>query len=513
MWRRAAVSAAIVVATGAVAFQAFGDSPAGNGEYVGLGAQRLPFRLTLDGDPQTLSLDVSWWAPCTGVTRTIRPNAVTVGSDGAFSWQGDGTDVIDGGDGDEIRQSYRLKGRRQDDGALTGVWHADSGYYNGEARAFDNQCSSGDVAFTVRQGANTEQPPPRGDASGRLVVSLEATPFAIAGAAGSMWLLDEGTPARTASASPAHPTLKRIDTRTGAVGAGVALQAVSEPGPRYLTAGEGAAWVLANPLRQRVSRIDARTGAIVLTPTARSPAARRDALGIGAIAAGSGGLWLTDLDDARLLRLDGRSGRLTRSIALAGPHRRGCEMDPAVPEQLTTGGGDAWVTASIAMTCRTSKRNLAYERVLLRVDARTNRVTHRLSLDHGVSAVPSFDTPIAAGGGGLFGVACAKRVPSGRDALCGQGRLQRFDLRGGPRTIATLPTGTITGLAATSDALWVGEQLGGGPGGVLIRIDRKTKRRTTVLRTTGKPSNLAVGGGAVWIADSGARQLLRVPAR
>jgi hypothetical protein len=513
MWRRAAVAAAIVVAIGAVGLQAFGDTPADNGEYVGLSVQRLPFALTLDGDPQTLSLDASWWASCTGVMRTIRPNAVTVGSDGAFSWHGDDTDVIEGGDGDEIRQSYRLQGRRNDDGTLSGVWHADSGYYNGEARAFDTQCNSGDVAFTVGQGASTEQPPPNADASGRLVVSLEPTPSAVAYGAGSTWLLDEGTPARTTSASPAHPTLRRIDPRTGAVGAGVALQAVSEPGSRYLTAGEGAAWVLANPLRRRVTRIDARTGDVALTPTARSPAASPDALGINAIAAGSGGLWLTDLNDVRLLRLDGRSGRLTRSIRLAGPHRRGCEMDPAVPEQLATGGGDVWVTASIAMTCRTSKRSLAYERVLLRVDARTNRVTHRFSLDHGVSAVPSFDTPIAAGGGGLFGVACGKRVLSGREALCGQGRLQRLDLRGGPSTIAALPTGTITGLAATNDAVWVSEQLDGGPGGVLLRIDRTSKRRATILRTTGKPSNLAVGTGALWVADSGARQLLRVPTR
>ena len=89
--------------------------------------------------------------------------------------------------------------------------------------------------------------------------------------------------------------------------------------------------------------------------------------------------------------------------------------------------------------------------------------------------------------------------------------MQRLDARGGLRTLATLPTGTITGARRHPDAVWISEQLGGGPAGVLLRIDRRTKRRTTVLRMTGKPSNLALGSGAVWVVDTGERRLVRVP--
>jgi hypothetical protein len=513
MWRRAAVAAAIVVVAGVVALQVFGDTAASNGAYAGLSAQRLPLRLTLAGDPQRLSLDVTWSTPCKEVTRTARRNVVAVGSDGTFAWQADHVDVVDGGDGDEVRETYRLRGRRNDDGSLSGVWHADTGYYNGESRAVEHPCTSGDVAFTVRRGGGTEKPAPKTDAAGRLVVSLEAPTYAVAVGDGHTWLLDAGTPARSSSASPAKLRLTPVDPRTGAVGASTALKQAAEPSPQYFTAGEGAAWVLDDPVRRRLSRIDARTGRVALTPTAPSPLAGAGSPAVLGIAAGSGGVWLLDENGGRVVRLDARSGRTTHSIALPVRRRRGCTPDLGAVEQITTGDGDVWATASTSQDCPADGRRLSqYYRTLSQIDARTNRVIHTFALGHRYVPYQGLQAPIAASRAGVFGLTCGIFPSGDRESLCGQAKLQRFDVRGGPRTLATLPRGKIVGVAVTRDAVWVSERLGSGPGGAVYRVDRQTKRRTTALRTTGEPSNLATGSGGVWVVDGGERELVRIPA-
>jgi sugar lactone lactonase YvrE len=513
MWRPAAVAAAIAVVLGVVAFQVFGDTAASSGEYVGRTAQRLPLRLTLAGDPQKLSLDVTWSTPCRDVARTVRRDVVAVGSDGAFSWHADHVDIVDGGDGDELRQSYRLRGRRNDDGTLSGTWHADTGYYNGESRAVEHPCTSGDVAFTVRQGGGSEKPPPKTDAAGRLVVSLESTTYAVAVGDGHTWLLDAGTPARSSSASPAKLRLTPVDPRTGAVGASTPLKPAAEPSSQYFTAGEGAAWVLADPVRRRLHRIDARTGRVALTPTAPSPLAYAGSPAVLGIVAGSGGVWLLDDTGGRVVRLDGRTGRATRTITLPVPRRPGCTPDLGAVEQITTGAGDVWATASTPQDCPADGRRLSnYYRTLSQIDARTNRVIHTFALGHRYRPYQGLEAPIAASRAGVFGLSCGIFPSGDRESLCGQAKLQRFDVRGGPRTLATLPRGKIVGVAVTRDAVWVSERLGTGPGGAVYRVDRRTKRRTTVLRTTGEPSNLTAGDGGVWVVDGGERRLVRIPA-
>jgi len=511
--RRAGMLAAIVVAAGGgvTALQAFGDTPATAGEYVGLSAQRLPFRLTVDGDGQTLSLDVTWAPVCREVQRTVRSHAVPIADDGTFAWEGQDVEVVDGGDGDEYRSTYRLQGRVDADGTLSGIWHAEIGTYNDD-QLRGQACSSGDVAFSVRQGGSTEQPAPHEDPSGRLEISTQRTPELVAVGAGRTWLLSQGAPAPTGSRAPDPPTVQQIDPRTGGLGADVKVS-VSEYNPNLFVAGEGAAWLLSALQPFRLLRVDAKTQQLGQT---RAPA--RDAHPTtSAVAAGSHGVWLAQSPapaaGGRLVRIDPRTGRAGRSIRLALATRRGCRPDPSFVWDVATGKGAVWVTASTSLKCRVRSRGLIQHHTLTQVDPRTDRVTHTFNLGHDQLPLRGLGAPIAVGPGGVFGVTCLKLVRGTPDVenLCGRARLQRLDVRAGPRTVAALPTGIVVGLAVSRKAYWVSEQLGSGPGGALIRIDRVTKRRTTVLRTTGKPSNVALGDGAVWIADPAQRRVLRIP--
>ncbi len=511
--RRVAVLAAIFVAVagGVAALQAFGSAAAAGGEYAGLSAQRLPFKLTVEGDGKTLSVDLTWSPVCRGVQRTVRANAVAIADDGTFAWEGTDVEAIDGSDGDEDRWSYRLQGRSDDDGALSGIWHAEIGTYNHEDLR-GQACSSGDVAFSVRQGGSTEQPAPKTDASGRLEISTERTPVAIAVGAGHTWLFSEGAPAPTGSSASNPPTVGQIDARTGLGSAPVAVRP-AESNPNLFTAGEGAAWLLGGLQPFGLQRIDARTRRLTQT-RATSRDAPHTTYGV---ATGSGAVWL--LQDsapgsgARLLRVDRRTGGVARLIRLPLATRRGCEPEPSFVGHVTTGNRAVWVTAANPLDCHNGSRELILHHTLTQVDARSDRVVRTFDLGYDHLPDRGLNAPVATGRGGVFGVTCLKLVRGTPDVenLCGRARLQRLDVRAGPRTLAALPTGIVVGLAVSRKAVWVSEQLGNGPGGALIRIDRATKRRSTVLRTTGKPSNVALGDGVVWIADPVERRLWRIP--
>jgi hypothetical protein len=336
------------------------------GDFVGTSAQGLAFKLTVAPDRQTLTLDVRW--RCAGRSEPVnmfRVHGVPLAESGDFAWEG--ANVEDLGDGDEDRQSLRIAGREIGGEAIAGTWHADHEFYNGEGRSIDKRCSSADVAFEVRHRAG----PPGTDAAGNLVTELEGQPsgldMVVAGE-GRTWLLQGSGPQSVLEVDPATGALAgrtrlhdvgfpmlavgagaawvvasggtpvrltRIDARTGRV------RRVAIPGTGGFTgfdvtaiaAGAGAVWLQNG---NRVLRADPRSGRIVgsirLTRERRKPfrllcGRGTDDLAAGPrqtdrIAVGAGAVWVMSNCGPHasrfgwLLRIDPRSNRITRSIAL-----------------------------------------------------------------------------------------------------------------------------------------------------------------------------------------------------
>ena len=350
----------VVAAAGGCAALASGQTTGVT--YGGLSAQRLPFTLSVDG--QTLSLDLTWTTACGGLVRTVRPAATTIGADGAFAWTG--TFVNEYDDADEDRQRLALTGHRDADGALSGVWHAERDFYNGEARAIDSTCSSGDVAFRVTAGGSTSPPGPQRDASGQLVTPLEGSPSLAATGAGKTWVLAQ---AATVSSTEAAATLTAVDQRTGVAEAPMRVAGFG------LAAGAGAVWLLSassapstrsdGGRRLRLVRVDAATRAITrgpLLPSALSPGFEYD------ITVGAGGIWLHN--DDRVVRLDPRDGRLVRAIRVPADRRfasaRRCSRYVHASPIAIDGENVRVVTKTVLGAARTRRRDPSRSRARVR---------------------------------------------------------------------------------------------------------------------------------------------------
>lgn len=497
--------------------------------YVGLSDQRLPVKLAVSGDRRALSLDVTWIARCrwhpvgrrpAAIQNTVRARATRIADDGSFSWRS--AFVEAGNDGDEQRQRLRLRGRRAADGTLTGTWRAEQDFYNGQLRAVERRCSTGDVQFRVKRGGNTRQPAPTTDASGNRIIPVEGTPDVIAVGAGAAWV---SSVARDRGAGALQLTVREVHPHTGRVGARSTIYPWYGPlGDATFAAGAGGGWV---PIQRRVSargvvtpgmlrRIDARTDEVTTSP----PHHRLRGL-IDGVAVGAGAVWLLVNVEASVvtgpgwrgvLRADARTGRIVRSIALPPDPRiratRRCRAGVDVAELLSVGAGAVWVTSTATYGCQTpgTRHNSGGRSTTLRrIDPRSNRVTDTTTLRHGYAR-------LAATASGLWGTTCSPAVVSLACDRPARPALHRISLRDGrPTTVVPLPAGEITGLAAQGNGVWVAQSSERQTGGALRRLDATTGRLSTVLRLVGRPSNVGIGEGGVWIGDTFTRTLIRVP--
>ena len=204
-------------------------------------------------------------------------------------------------------------------------------------------------------------------------------------------------------------------------------------------------------------------------PPAKPPPQRlvvvHPADGLGAIAAGFGDLWVDDRSRERLLRVDGRSGRVRAEIPVDGR------------VALTAGTDDIWALQS------GGGYGIGLRGPLLRIDPRTDRVRERIALGPGMLG---------------FGVQTAGRSVW----VWGPHAILRIDPRAG-RVAARIDVGArhgeLTGFAASGARL-----LAGAADGHLLRFDARTGRRTGVqafpLR---RPSLRAFADGRVLVTAAG----------
>jgi streptogramin lyase/predicted Ser/Thr protein kinase len=136
-----------------------------------------------------------------------------------------------------------------------------------------------------------------------------------------------------------------------------------------IATGDGAIWVVGDPNDRRLWRIDPRTRRIVATITLGFPPAK--------VAAGAGGVWITDQLRDRVVELDPRTYRVVRSVPVA----RG-------PVGVTVSGGSVWVAGAIG-------------HAVTRIDAQTGRV---------VATIPVAASPqaVAVDGGSVWVVGDAR---------------------------------------------------------------------------------------------------------
>ena len=222
------------------------------------------------------------------------------------------------------------------------------------------------------------------------------------------------------------------------------------------------------------------------------------------LAFGAGSLWVTNLDDRTISRIDPVTLRMRKTIVAGAAPRGVAASNVGVWFASATTGGSA-------VTVR-------------RVNPRFDTVDKTIQL-RGTPGLDAFGDSIALDGATVW------VVPQGR------GGVSRIDARTGEVTtledVGVAPTAVAVGLGAT----WVTDvenstvlridptnvvtdtiELGGSPAGIavgagavwvaqffanaLVRIDPETKSVTTTIPVGRSPIGVAVGAGSVWVANS-----------
>jgi outer membrane protein assembly factor BamB len=265
----------------------------------------------------------------------------------------------------------------------------------------------------------------------------------------------------------------------------------------------GSLWVGAWRDRQ-VVRVDPRSNRVV----ARFPAGGPNPAGL---AVGAGTIWVVHPDTDEVVRLDPGTGRVVARIKLDPlPFQVGAGDRRFLPSLVAVGRGAGWVASGRGAVAR--------------IDAASNRVVAVLKLlpaRPAAIAVAGGSVWVAAGGGGVA------RIEAATNRLLGAIRLDLYAERvavgggavwvGGPttdpiveiagavaridattgRVRAVVPTGLPIGLAAAAGAVLVTEP--DTVGGALECIHPgATPAAMTLQPALGE---LAVGGGAIWVAD------------
>jgi peptide/nickel transport system substrate-binding protein len=269
-------------------------------------------------------------------------------------------------------------------------------------------------------------------------------------------------------------------------------------------AGSGPAIVRVAP--NSLAAIDARSNRVVgAVPVGARP---------GAVAVGSGSLWVANLDDHTISRIDPGSLQTRRTIPVAGP-----------PTGVAASADRVWVVES--------NRNPDHDRrgssvVVSRVDPEFDARGAAVKIGN---VVPSGPGALAAEGSSVW-VAPSSGLLTRLNAVSGA-VAQQLDPNASPAAIATGegalwlsddqagnvvrvdPTGLLTpiavgngptGIAVGGGGVWVANSLDD----AVVRIDPGTRSVTATIPVGHSPSGLAFGAGSVWVANSGDGTVTRI---
>jgi len=233
----------------------------------------------------------------------------------------------------------------------------------------------------------------------------------------------------------------------------------------------------------------------------------------GPLAAGAGSLWVGNLDDRTLTRIDLETRQVVKTIPL-----------PATPDGIAVDGDTVWVVHGRLGT-------------ITRVDSRFDTVAGTYSV---AARAVGFPTGAVAVGEGsvwaVFGDSTLARIDrrSGRTSgsvaggegpagvvvafgsvwvsSSGDATVRRFN----PATFEEGPIAQFTvgrspaGIAAGDDAIWVANE---GAGGV-TRIDADIGFNSAdPIRTGDGPTSVAAGDGTIWVSNTSAGTVSRIDPR
>ncbi|HMC69082.1 MAG TPA: hypothetical protein VKJ07_08010, partial [Mycobacteriales bacterium] len=229
----------------------------------------------------------------------------------------------------------------------------------------------------------------------------------------------------------------------------------------------------------------------------------------GAIAFGSGSLWVANLDDQNISRVDPTTLRTLAAVTVGEP-----------PTGIAAAGGRVWVVAPNPTTSSVSVRQ---------IDAQFSRIGSPIPIG---TVVPGSPGAIAARGDTLW-VAPASGELTRLDPATGR-ILEHRDPNASPTAIDLGADGALwvtdneadnvtqvdrTGLV---NAIAVGHGPSGiavGDGGVwvaytgddeVVRFDPSTRAVTATISVGHAPVGVALGAGSVWVANSGDGTVTRI---
>jgi YVTN family beta-propeller protein len=188
----------------------------------------------------------------------------------------------------------------------------------------------------------------------------------------------------------------------------------------------------------------------------------------GAVAVGEGAVWVANLDDSTLSRINPKTRAVERTIPMQG----------VSPSDIAAGEGGVWVANGP-------------DNAVVRVSPDANEIVDRVDTDECLG----FDASIAVGEGAVWFVCAASLIridPASNDAV----RL---------RYLGGVPRGIAVGLGA----VWVSD----GAQNTVSRINPQTRQVTGTFTVAGDPRGLAVGQGAVWVSAFRDDQVSRLAAR
>ena len=218
------------------------------------------------------------------------------------------------------------------------------------------------------------------------------------------------------------------------------------------------AWVLLGDER-RLARVDLGSRTVRSTTTLPfSP---------GGVTTGAGAAFVTEDNGPGLVRLDGATGRVVRtmSVPIRGDRRN------ATPTGIAFGAGSLWVARGPET---------------VRVDPLSGRVIRRI-------ATPLAATAVVFAQGAVW-VASAEN-----------GRVVKIDPATNRIAASTLLHGTITDLAVDDASVWVSIV----PDNVVYRLSPDDGSVLSTIPAGPWPASLSTGSG-LWVADAKGRQLLGI---
>lgn len=240
----------------------------------------------------------------------------------------------------------------------------------------------------------------------------------------------------------------------------------------------------------------------------------------GPIAAGQGSLWLVNLNDSSLMKIDPETRSVVGSVAV--PVSTGRNMPPLL---LAAAGGDVWVWA-----CHLR---------LYRVDPVSIQIVQQLEVFRDVGAFSGTSCAVAAQPHAVWvpidypqeelahvqaptdapaSISEQVPVPAGpRSALTiGAGSVWLADHSGGAVRRLDPSTGKIVGTVGLSDgpsamvfghgAVWVANDVDDS----VTRIDPRTNSVVRAISVGAAPVGLAVGPDGIWVANSGDGTVSRI---